>query len=123
MKYRSICLLLWAALQGAQAGAADGLQAPTADAVWPQWQVRMGLQTGPLSPLSMRTAFGGIRLGLGQASAAWQNGVALTADLGLVGEGLGTGQRSALFGDEGVARLPREPRLSPLLQLGVRYTF
>ncbi len=123
MKYRTFCLGWSIALMALQASAADGLQAPAAGTVWPQWQVRIGLQTGNVSPLSMSTAFGGTRFGLGQASAAWRNGLALTADLGLVAERLGTGNNRAIFGYEGNDGLPRDARLSPLLKLGVRYTF
>jgi hypothetical protein len=123
MNHRSICLGLSAACLALQVCAADGLQAPAADTVWPQWQVRIGLQTGHASPLSLSTAFGGTGLGLGQASAAWQNGLALTADLGLVAERLSTGNRRAVFGLEASDGLLRDARLSPLLQLGVRYTF
>ena len=123
MNYRSICLGLWAASVALQAGAADGLQAPAADTVWPQWQVRIGLQTGNVSPLSLSAPFGGTRLGLGQASAAWQNGLALTAGLGLVADRLGASNSRAVFGNEANDGLPRDARLSPLLQLGVRYTF
>ncbi len=123
MKYRMFCLGLSGALMALQASAADGLQTPAADTVWPQWQVRIGLQTGNVSPLSLSTGFGGMRLGLGQASAAWQNGLALTAGLGLVADKLGTGANRAVFGYEGNEGLPRDARLSPLLQLGVRYTF
>ncbi len=129
MKHRMFCLSLSGVLMAFQACAADGLLAPTADTVWPQWQVRIGLQTGTVSPLSLSTAFGGIRVGLGQASAAWQNGLALTAGLDLVADRLGPVTNRAVFGYEGndgvqrEARDPRDLRLSPLLQLGVRYTF
>lgn len=123
MKYRMFCLGLSGALMAWQACAADGLQAPAADTVWPQWKVRIGLQTGNVSPLLLTTGFGGVRIGLGQASAAWQNGLALTAGLGLVADRLGTYSSRGLFGYEGSDGSPRDVRLSPLLQLGVRYTF
>lgn len=123
MNIRSICLVLWLAAGAVQAGAADGLQAPAAGRVWPQWQVRIGLQTGNVSPLALAAAFGGTRVGLGQASAAWQNGLALAAGLGLVADRWGTGNSRAVFGYDGNDGAPRDARLSPLLQLGVRYTF
>ncbi len=123
MKFQRMVLGWSLALLGLPACAADGLRAPAADTVWPQWQVGIGLQTGPLLPLSLSTAFGSTRLGLGQARAAWSNGLALTADLGLVAERLGTGNSRAIFGYEGPDALPRDVRLSPLLQLGVRYSF
>jgi hypothetical protein len=123
MYHRSICLGLSGACLALRVCAADGLHAPAADTVWPQWQVRIGLQTGHASPLSLSTGFGGSGPGLGQASAAWQNGLALTADLGLVTERLNTGNGRAVFGHEGRDKVPGDARLSPLLQMGVRYTF
>ena len=63
-------------------------------------------------------------LGLGFTGAAWRS-VAITADLGLVAErpsnagGLGR----AVFGNQGMDSALRDLRLSPVLQLGVRYQF
>jgi len=57
-------------------------------------------------------------LGLGFSGAPWRNGPAISADLGLV-----AGRGSALFGNQGVEGTLRELRLSPVLQLGVRYAF
>lgn len=57
-------------------------------------------------------------LGLGFSGAPWRNGLAISADLGLV-----AGRGSALFGNQGFEGTLRELRLSPVLQLGVRYTF
>jgi len=125
MTFRTICLGLSGVLIGLQACAADGLQAPTPDSFWPQWQVRIGLQTGHAAPLSLTAPFGPTRLGLGQASAAWQSGLALTADLGLVAEranGAPLTSRVA-FGSEGNDTGLRDARLAPVLKLGVRYSF
>jgi hypothetical protein len=57
-------------------------------------------------------------LGLGFSGAPWRNGLAISADLGLV-----AGRGSALFGNQGFEGTLRELRLSPVLQLGVRYAF
>ena len=57
-------------------------------------------------------------LGVGFSSAPWRNGPAISADLGLV-----AGHGRALFGNQGVEGTLRELRLSPVLQLGVRYAF
>lgn len=57
-------------------------------------------------------------LGLGFSGAPWRNGLAISADLGLV-----AGRGSALFGNQGFEGTVRELRLSPVLQLGVRYAF
>lgn len=57
-------------------------------------------------------------LGLGFSGAPWRNGLAISADLGLVAE-----RGRALLGNQGVEGTLRELRLSPVLQLGVRYTF
>ena len=57
-------------------------------------------------------------LGLGFSSAPWRNGLAISADLGLVVD-----RGSALFGSQGFEGTVRELRLSPVLQLGVRYAF
>lgn len=57
-------------------------------------------------------------LGLGFTGAPWRNGLAISADLGLVAE-----RSRALFGNQGFDGTLRELRLSPVLQLGVRYNF
>lgn len=64
-------------------------------------------------------------LGLGFSGAAWLDGLALTADVGIVAErpSAATGLGRALFGNQGVERSLRELRLAPVMQLGVRYTF
>jgi hypothetical protein len=57
-------------------------------------------------------------LGLGFSAAPWRNRLAISADLGLVAD-----RGSALFGNQGLEGTLRELRLSPVLQLGVRYAF
>ncbi len=43
--------MLWAVATAA--GAADGISAPPAAELWPQWQARISLQTAAVSPLSL----------------------------------------------------------------------
>lgn len=64
-------------------------------------------------------------LGLGFSSLPRRDGLAISADLGLVAEhpGAAAGMRRAVFGSQALDGALREMRLSPLLQLGVRYTF
>lgn len=185
--------LLIAAAGGVQAD--SGLVAPSAEQLWPQWQARVTLQAGSLSPLAAaqwldaglpqqrgvqggavfgdyvfaRPSFGSFRasggllmgaqgglplgsfnagsriglaltsgaagatgtsdsttlpyLGLGYSGAPWRGALAITADVGMVAERPGGGLGRALFGNQGFDGTLREIRLSPLLQLGVRYTF
>ncbi len=63
-------------------------------------------------------------VGLGFTGGGWRS-LAITADLGLVAErqaNAGSIGR-AVFGSQGMDTALREMRLSPVLQLGVRYTF
>ena len=64
-------------------------------------------------------------LGLGFTSAAWWRSLSLTADLGWVAEhpSAVADVGRALFGTQGKENAWRELRLSPVLQLGLRYTF
>jgi hypothetical protein len=64
-------------------------------------------------------------LGLGFSSQRGAGGLSLSADLGLVADPatLPGGLGRALFGVQGADGARRELRLSPLLQLGVRYAF
>jgi hypothetical protein len=57
-------------------------------------------------------------LGLGFSGALWQNRVSFSADLGLVSE-----RPRALLGNQGVDNALRDMRLSPVMQLGLRYSF
>ena len=64
-------------------------------------------------------------LGVGFTSAAWRDVLSLSADVGLVAEqpsAAGAAGR-ALFGNTGRENAWRELRLSPVLQLGLRYRF
>ena len=208
MDIKSTCLI---GLSGATlvlaalpAGAANGLAVSQPEALWPQWQARIAVQTGSLSPVTLadrfgnawggngaprglqggavfgdyyfaRPSFGAFRasgglligaqsgapvfnssnslgstrldlsvnslgnigatalenpmatmpyVGLGFTGAAWRS-LAITADVGVVAErpagGGSTGR--ALLGNQGMDNALRDMRLSPVLQLGVRYTF
>lgn len=64
-------------------------------------------------------------LGFGYSGSLWRDSVSLTADLGLVSErpsAAGSVGR-AVFGNQGMNQALRDMRLSPVLQLGMRYTF
>ena len=198
MKIRSTCLTLAFVAGASCALAADGLVAPAAETVWPQWQARISVQAASVSPLTVsglvdgpnaqrglqgaallgdyyyfRSAtLGGFRasggllsgawgglplvngsagprlglsvtgvalplnapygdiatlpyLGLGYSSPARGGALSVTADLGLVaghpGGAVGVGR--AIFGNQAMDTALRELRVSPVLQLGVRYTF
>ncbi|MBC7940072.1 MAG: hypothetical protein H7Z19_09970 [Chitinophagaceae bacterium] len=64
-------------------------------------------------------------LGLGFNSETRSGGLSLSADLGWVAEGVATGGSldRALLGIQGADSARRELRLSPMLQVGVRYAF
>jgi hypothetical protein len=174
----ALCLAPLAAL------GAEGLVAPAADWLWPQWQARISVQAAPVVRLDQLSApaaeatpsarslqsgallgdyyfshswlksfraSGGLRLGattptwpgagpgdtlstmpyvgLGYSGeplrALGLKGLSLVADLGLVAErpGAADGLSRALLGTQGWESAMRELRLSPVLQLGVRYSF
>lgn len=196
MYSRTLCLALACAAMAPAALAADGLLAPAAGGVWPQWQARISVQSATLSPLTLSQlfeggtqqrglqggallgdyyfaspAFGSFRasgglllglqggapvgvasagsrlglslssggslvstpgaegagaatyLGLGFTSLAWRSSLALTADVGMVADRSAIGVGRAIFGNQGMDNTLREMRLSPMLQLGLRYTF
>ncbi len=64
-------------------------------------------------------------LGLGFTGTPWRNGLAISADLGLVAEhpAAAASVGRAVFGSQAMDSALRELRLSPVLQLGVRYSF
>jgi hypothetical protein len=209
MKIWRMCIGCVALTSAPWAWSANGLQPPTAESVWPQWQARLAVTvrpalTAPLgdSPVQDRQvllfpsarglqaasllgdyyfatpsfgsfrASGGVRvgaanglaldygaspvasnptnwslalnnsasskaaalsdasntttyLGLGFSGAAWRSSLAFSADLGLLAERPGGAASAgrALLGNQGLENALREFRLSPLFQLGVRYTF
>jgi hypothetical protein len=64
-------------------------------------------------------------LGLGFTSSGWHDSLAVTADVGVMSDrpSAMTGLAKVLFGTQGSDYSLREMRLSPVLQLGLRYTF
>lgn len=92
---------------------------------------RLGLVVNS-SGLSTPLGGGGIEgssavpyLGLGFSGLAGHSRLSISADFGLVAENSANAGDSgrALLGNQGTERALRELRLSPLLQIGVRYTF
>lgn len=73
MKMHALCSLMLLVGLPCLARAAEGLSAPSAEALWPQWQARLALQTAPVQRPSLwsaldranqpRTAQGGALLG------------------------------------------------------------
>ncbi len=200
---RFVSVALSAALLPFAAAAGEGLVAPSPEALWPQWQARISLQSASVSPVSPSSpsstshlldgtatprmwqggsvlgdyyffspgfgsfrASGGLMMGLqggtpllsanagprlglsvqgsgnsaaagadnpgtvpylgfGFSGGAWRNALSVTADLGLVAErpGAASGVGRALFGNQGFENALREMRVSPVLQVGLRYTF
>jgi hypothetical protein len=207
--YRLTCSALIVLSVALPAAADDGLQAPPAAAVWPQWQARVTLHLVNATPLSgglssaplqtrlgdgpapqrlLQSAsllgdytfatpwFGSFRasgglllgspgptsmsgnwgapgmglalnstssaaalasaynqdttspstyLGVGFSGAAWRSNLDFSADLGLLAErpGAALSAGRALLGNQGAQNALRELRLSPLLQVGLRYRF
>lgn len=197
MKLRSLGLNLALWVLPVAALAAQGLVAPTADALWPQWRARIAVQTAAVTPISLAQpldnaapqrglqggsvlgdynfaspAFGTFRasggvmfgaqggtsllaaaagprlglsvyasgnpqpagsetpaamayLGFGFSGAAWRQTLSITADVGMVAghPGAAGSVGRAIFGNQGMDSALRELRLSPMLQLGMRYNF
>jgi hypothetical protein len=203
--HRLTCITLLLCITALSATADDGLQAPAAAVVWPQWQARVTLHTVNTTPLNdsvmpvrlgdgpapqrlVQSAsllgdytfatpwFGSFRasggvllgsagptsmsgnwgttgnnlwlantntaasltsgagqdvagpatyLGLGFSAAAWRSSLAFSADVGLLAErpSAALSASRALLGNQGAQNALRELRLSPLLQVGVRYRF
>jgi hypothetical protein len=106
---------------GAQGGAP--LMGSAADSRWGLSLSSGGLQSlGNAGDPQANTA---TYLGLGFTSSAWHNSLAVTADVGLMSDrpSAATGMARALFGNQGSDYSLRELRLSPVMQLGLRYTF
>ena len=64
-------------------------------------------------------------VGFGYSGSLWRDSVSLTADLGLVSErpAAASNVGRAVFGNQGMNQALRDMRLSPVLQLGMRYRF
>lgn len=82
-----------------------------------------GLMTGLRAPLTGAPADTVPYLGVGYTGLALKGGWGVTADLGLALDGLPGRSGHAPFGNQGFDGALRELRLSPVLQLGVRYAF
>ncbi len=63
--------------------------------------------------------------GLGYSGTLWHDNLSLNADLGLIPErpAAAAHDSRALFGTQGMGQALRELRVSPVLQLGMRYRF
>ena len=91
---------------------------------------RLGLSLlGAATPASKWTASESTEtvpyVGLGYSGSWWRDSLSLTADLGMVSErptAAGNVGR-AVFGNQGMNQALRDLRLSPVLQLGMRYAF
>jgi hypothetical protein len=106
---------------GAQGGAP--LLGNVGDSRW-----GLSLNSGGLQPLGSSGEFqvgAATYLGLGFTSSGWRNSLAITADVGLMSDrpGAAMGMARAWLGNQGSDSSLREMRLSPVLQLGLRYTF
>jgi hypothetical protein len=196
MNVRRVSLSMALMAAAFTAHAADGLAAPAAETLWPQWQARITVLTAPASPLAAwlhsgntprglqggallgdyyftSVSLGGFRasggllsgsvgglplasgyagprlglsvvgsngptyqpgadgpatvpyLGLGFTGSPWRSGLSVTADVGMVAEraAAAAGLGRAVFGTQGFERSLQEMRLSPVLQLGMRYNF
>ena len=90
-------------------------------------RVDLALNNGAALPLAAGAELPGTvpYLGLGFTGAPWRGALSITADLGMVAErpGAATGVGRAIFGSQALDGAVRELRLSPVFQLGVRYTF
>jgi hypothetical protein len=64
-------------------------------------------------------------VGFGYSGSLWGDSVSLTADLGLVSQRPGAAGNlgRAVFGNQGMNQALRDMRLSPVMQLGMRYSF
>lgn len=72
MKVRGLGLVLVLTALPLGTLAADGLVAPPAEALWPQWQARISLHTAALQPWSLSRPLDG-----GNAQRSWQGGAVL----------------------------------------------
>lgn len=99
------------------AHAADGLVAPAADTLWPQWQARIAVQTAALSPLALSSLLDG------SAGARALQGASLLGDYVFASPSFGSFRATGglLFGNAGGAPLlsaAAGPRLGLSVQSG-----
>jgi hypothetical protein len=86
----------------------------------------LSLQTGGQATVPGADTPGAVPyLGFGFTGATWRQTLSITADLGWVAERPGAAGQvgRALFGNQGMDSALRDLRVSPVLQLGMRYTF
>ena len=118
--------LMFGPLGGAPVGFASGQPLVPGSAL----PTRLGLSLlGAATPASKWTASESTEtvpyVGLGYSGSWWRDSLSLTADLGMVSErptAAGNVGR-AVFGNQGMNQALRDLRLSPVLQLGMRYAF
>jgi hypothetical protein len=109
---------------GLMAGAIGG--APLAvTAPGPRLGLSLSGSNLPLAGVGLESLTTVPYLGLGFTGTRWLDGLSVTADIGIVAEHgpLAGGSRVAVFGSQAMDNAVRELRLSPVMQLGVRYTF
>lgn len=86
-----------------------------------------GLALGARSPAGATLLESGTAqpyLGLGFSGNPWRNGPAITADIGMAAEWASSaGRGRGIFGNQWLDGAVRDLRLSPVVQLGVRYSF
>ncbi|MCY7316121.1 MAG: hypothetical protein LH480_10995 [Rubrivivax sp.] len=116
----------WRASAGLLIGRPGGGTWFSAD-VGPQLQLSVQrLDDGPGHPAGARDILNTPLpyVGLGFSGSAWHNSLSLSADVGLAGEpASASAPPRTLLGNQGKDRAWRELRLSPVLQLGLRYSF
>jgi hypothetical protein len=85
----------------------------------------LAVQGGNLTPFDSGRLDAAPYIGLGYTALAGHGSFRISADLGLVAEHPGgvSGVGRALFGTQGFDSALREMRLSPVLQVGVSYSF
>jgi hypothetical protein len=115
----------------ASGGVLLGSPGPTTmSANWgaPGWGLSLNNSSGPAgltNTANPEAASPSTYLGVGFSGAAWRSSLAFSADVGLLAErpGAALSAGRALLGNQGAQNALRELRLSPLLQVGVRYRF
>ncbi len=110
---------------GALGGAPMSLAPAPGGAALPRLGLSLLGTAAPTGLLSGESADPVPYVGLGYSSSLWRDSISLSADVGMVSERpSAAGQVGrALFGNQGMNQALRDMRLSPVLQLGMRYTF
>lgn len=87
------------------------------------WPLRLAVQSHPWAASAPVASDTVPYLGIGYTGLSVKGGWGFTADLGLTAESGATRFGRAVLGDQGFDTTLRELRLSPVLQLGVSYSF